>query len=407
LNLPIVIARHYLKQQKGAFSFITKLAIASTALSVAVMLITLAVVAGFEEVITQKLYSFNGHIHIAPFDPTKSVSRTEPPIAFNSDLLFRLKKLPHVHQAFAFAERPVIVQVNGSMEGVLLKGTDASYTLPQQIALSGSGIMFPDSGYSRDIVLSRVTASKLNIKLGDTVQLQFFDAGSMPRVRKARVSALYHTGMQEVDQNFALCDIRLIQRLNNWTLDSINAYQIDLDNADMADTIATLIHYNYISPPLEALTTTENYPGIFDWLRFQKIDSTILLVIMAIVAIINMGAVLVIMIVDRTVMIALLKALGMTFQDTVKVFLSIGAMLGGTGILLGNIITVAFGLAQQHFKLLKLPEATYSMSYVPVKLVWWHLIATDIGCLVLLTVCMWLPALYIRTIQPAKALQFR
>ncbi len=384
-----------------------KLAVLATMLSVTVMILALAISTGFQYIVKEKLYCFNGHVHVSYFDPTRSNTRTAPPIGLDPKLVADMRRLPHVAQVTPFAQRPVIVQSHGHMEGIGLKGVGAAYHFPAGITLAGSPISYPDSGYSRQVLLSERTAAKLDVHAGDTVQLQFIDESAVPRVRRVKVSGLYHSGMEEVDNNFALCDIRLLQRLNNWTADSINAYQLDLDNEAFADTVSNFIHYNLINAPLESNTTVENYPNIFDWLHLQTTNSTVLLIIMAIVSVINIGAVLLILMVDRAAMVGLLKALGMPFTSTVSIFLSVGAIIGATGILLGNILALGLCWLQQHFGLITLPEETYYMKYAPVKVIWWHVVATDVVTLVLFVVCMWLPALYIRTIQPAKVLQFK
>ncbi len=239
------------------------------------------------------------------------------------------------------------------------------------------------------------------------MQLDFFEATGIPRIRRVKVSGIYHSGLDDVDKMFAVCDMRLIQRINNWSADSINGYQVDLDNAKYADTVSNYIHYNLTKPPIEAYTTTENYVFLFDWLAQQSVNSTILLVIMAIVAIINMGAVLVILMVDSAKMIGLLKALGMPFEDTRNIFLGIAGLIGAIGILLGNVFAFTICWLQIHFGFLKLPEEHYFMSTVPIRIIWWQVVVVDIVTLLLCIFCMWLPALYIRRIQPAKVLQFK
>ena len=407
LNLSFFIARRYLVNQKGTFSFIIRLAVLATALSIAVMIIAMAVVTGFEAVIKEKLFNFMGHVHISYFDPSKSNTRTVPPIYMDKKLVASIQGIPHVKRVIPFIQRPVIVQSRGRMEGIGLKGVDKDYHFPPGISLAGKAITYPDSAYSKDILLSERTASRLDVTAGDTVQLEFIDETAVPRVRKVKIAGLYHSGMEDVDKYYAICDIRLLQRLNNWSADSINAYQIDLDNEYYADTVANYIHYNLIKAPLECNTTVENFPAIFDWLNVQNLDCKVLLIIMAIVSIINLAAVLLMLMVDRAAMIGLLKTLGMSFNNTIAVFLNIGAIIGAAGIAAGNIFALALCGIQQKFKIITLPEDTYFMKYAPVKIVWWHIITIDIAALALFVFCMWLPALYIRTIQPAKVLQFK
>lgn len=408
LNLSYFIARRYLVKQKGTFSsFIIRLAIVATALSVAVMIVAMAIVTGFSYTISEKLFSFMGHVHVLPYDETHSNSLTySEPIYYDTALIKRLKTIEHVRAVSPFTERPVIVQCKGQMDGLVLKGVDSNYQLNNGISLTGKKINYADTDYSRQICLSTTTANRLNINLGDTVQLDFIE-NEIPRIRRVRVCGIYHSGMEDVDKRFGICDIRLLQRMNNWTKDSINGIQLDLDNNSYSDSISNYIHYNVIAAPLESYTTTQNYAALFDWLSLQNLNGVILLVIMAIVAIINMGAVLVILMVDRARMVGLLSALGMPFDTLRNIFLSIAGLIGATGILCGNVLGLLVCWAQLKFGIFTLPEEIYYMHYVPVKITWWQIGAIDIITLLLCLLCMLVPALYIRRIQPAKVLQFK
>jgi lipoprotein-releasing system permease protein len=408
LNLPFFIARRYLVKQKGTFSsFIIKLAIVATALSVAVMIVSIAVVTGFNTAITEKLYSFMGHVHVVRFDETRSNALLySEPVHYNRNLADSIRMIPHVAAVSPFVERPVIVQAHGGMEGIALKGVDKDYHFLKGIKVIGQPIDYSDTFYSKQVLLSKTTADRLNVNIGDTVQLDFYENG-VPRIRRVKVCGFYHSGMEEVDKNFGICDIRLLQRIINWPADSVNGYQVDITDAKYADTIASYIHYNLIYAPLEAYTTKENYSAIFDWLQLQNVNGVILLAIMAIVAIINMGAVLLILMVDRAVMIGLLKALGMPYDQTRNIFLGIAGLIGTVGILLGNVLALGLCWLQVHYGLIKLNEDVYYMRYAPIEIVWWQVAVIDVSTLALCIICMWLPALYIRRIQPAKVLQFK
>jgi lipoprotein-releasing system permease protein len=408
LNLPFFIAQRYLVRQKGAFSsFIIRLAVVATALSVAVMILAIAVVMGFKYTITEKLYSFMGHVHVVPFSGGQSPSfGYSEPIHADPALAAAMRRLPHVRSVTPFVTRPVIVQAHGQLEGVQLKGVNKQYSFPEGITTTGSPIDFSDSFYSKQIILSQTTADRLNVAAGDTVQVDFIQNG-IPRIRRVRVAGLYHSGMEEIDKVFGLCDIRLIQRINNWPADSINGYQVDLDDAGFADTVSSYIHLHLINPPVESYTTTENYSFIFDWLELQSVNGRILLAIMAIVSIINMAAVLLILIVDRASMIGLLKALGMPFEGTRNIFLALAALIGTAGIVLGNILALGLCWLQIHFGIFKLPEQTYYMKFVPIRIIWWQVALIDVATLALCVLCMWLPTLYIRRVHPARVLQFK
>jgi lipoprotein-releasing system permease protein len=394
-------------KQKGAFSsFIIKLSIVATALSVTVMIVAMAIMTGFKYSVTDKLYSFMGHIHVIPYDATMSNSVTAKPVYYDPALAADIKRLPHVAAVYPFVQTPVIMLAHGQMEGLILKGVTKDYHFLSGITTTGAAIDYSNTNYAKQILLSKTTADLLNINTGDTVQLDFIQDG-LPRIRRVRVAGLYHSGMVEVDKIFGICDMRLLQRINNWGADSINGYQVDLDDQQFADTVSGFIHYNLTRPPMESYTTKENYAFIFEWLDLQNVNSAILLVIMAVVAIINMGAMLVILMVDRASMIGLLKALGMPFETTRNIFLGIAGLIGAAGILLGNVLALGLCWLQLRFGFLTLPEETYYMRQVPIRIIWWQVGVIDIVTLALCVFCMWLPALYIRRIQPAKVLQFK
>lgn len=407
MHLSSFIARRYLTRQKGTFSFIIRLAVIATSLSTAVMILSLAVATGFKNAIKDKLYSFSGHVHVTYFDPLRSNALTSPPIYYDEKLVKAIRAIPHVTNVLPFAQRPVIIQYNGKMEGVRLKGVNADFRFPPSIKVSGNMVNYADSSYAKQVMLSQRTADLLDVHTGDTVLLQFFQAGSTPRLRKVRVSGTFHSGMEDVDRYYAICDIRLLQRMNNWPADSINAYQVELDNDAFADTVSNFIHYNLIDAPTDSFTTEETNEGLFDWLKLQSMNSLLLLVIMGVVAFINITGVILVLAIDRAAMVGLLKALGMTSGATGRIFIAIGGIICSTGILAGNILALSICWLQRTYGLVKLNEATYFMKYVPVEVVWWHVLLTDILTLLIVVIWLWLPALYIRRIQPAKVLQFK
>jgi len=367
----------------------------------------MAIVTGFNSAITEKLYSFMGHVHIIHYDETNANAPDyKSSVYYNHRLADSIKMIPHVTAVSPFVELPVIIQAHGQLEGIGLKGVNKDYRFSAAINVTGKPIDYSDTFYAKQVILSQTTADRLNVNIGDTIQLSFLQNG-LPRLRKVRVNGIYHSGMEDVDKFFAVCDIRLLQRINNWTADSINGYQVDLDDAKYADTVASFIHYNLINAPLEAYTTTENFSSIFDWLNLVSQNGLILLVIMAVVSIINMGAVLLILMVDRARMIGLLKALGMPFETTRNIFLGVATLIGTIGIVLGNVFALSLCWLQQTFGFLKLQEDAYASKFVPIKIIWWKIGLIDITTLCLCVFCMWLPTLYIRRIQPAKVLQFK
>jgi lipoprotein-releasing system permease protein len=408
MQLSFFIARRYLLRQKGSFSsFIIRLAIIATSLSVAVMVLAVAFITGFKYEIRQKLFSFWGHVHIAPYSVNASNLIAPEPIQYDPNLVRGLSAIPHVVQVAPYAVRPGILQSNGVMEGVKLKGVTGSYHLSAAIPFKGSPIDFSDSSYSRQIVLSQRIADRLDIKAGGQLQLYFIEAGAAPRIRKVTVSGIFHTGMDEIDKEYAICDLRLLQHLNNWEPDDINGYQLDLDQPDLSDTIASTIIDQYAEPPLTAYTMRDIYENIFDWLQLQDVNVRILLIIMGLMAVINIAATLLILMVDRAHLIGLLKAMGMPVTGIRRIFLVMAGLICIPGILLGNLIGLGICLLQQRTGFLTLPESTYYISKVAVSIHWWQVAFIDLATLMLCVLCMWLPSLYIRRIQPARVLQFK
>lgn len=396
-------------KQKGTFSsFIIRLAIVATALSVAVMIVSLAVISGFKYTIRQKLFSFLGHVHVETHNPNRSLSLTLDPLIYDSLLVKQMLQEGHIKQLAIFAARPAIVQAKGQMEGLLLKGVNKDYKYDAAIKFSGNPIHYIDTSYNKQLLLSKTTADKLNINAGDSIQLYFLEPGAnFPRIRKVQVAGFFHTGMEDLDRNYAICDIRLLQRVNNWSPQQISGYQLELDDEYLADSMADHIYQKYLKPPVTTYTIKDIYPNIYDWLDLQDVNARIILLIMAVVAIINLATALVILIVEQSRMVGLLKALGMGFKPMQGIFLYHAGIIAGAGILLGNILALGLCWLQLKTGFIKLSEETYFMKQAPVRIEPLQVIAVDAVTLLLCVLCMLLPTLYIRRIRPAQVLQFK
>jgi lipoprotein-releasing system permease protein len=370
------------------------------------MIMAVAFIGGFKEVIREKLFSFWGEVLVVPFDANGGDIVSAMPVQMDTVLLRNVRGVPEVRAIYPFVLRPGILQSATEMEGVRLKGVTAGQVFPKSISFSGGGIHFGDTGYAQQIILSRTAAARLNVQVGDAVRLYFITGGT-PRIRKLTIAGIYHTGMDEVDRQFVLCDMRLLQRLADWKADEISGYQVELKPGNNSDTVANEIYNRYVEPPMDAQSITRVYAGVFSWLGTQDTNGRILLIIVGIVALINLASTMLILMVDRATMIGLLKALGMAPQSLWALFLSMAGLIGGLGILLGNVLGLGLCLAQQHFGFIHLPEETYNMSTVPVRIIPWQIALLDVGTLVLCILCTALPLLYIRRIQPARVLQFQ
>ncbi len=396
-----------LKQQGRFSAFIVRLAIIATALSVAAMIAAVAMIAGFKHEIKAKLFNFWGEVIVTPFTPSASTIISPDPVTRNTDIEQKILALNGVEQMAPFVARPAILNANGMMEGIQLKGVDDKYDFT---SIHATSLNFADTAYSKEIILSKKTLDRMKVKEGEDILLYFLDEDkSYPRIRKVTVSGTYNTGMEDIDKYYAICDIRLLQRIMQWSKDEVNGYQLSISHGVSPDSVASRIFYNILPEDnrLYPSTMQEAYPAIYDWLNLQDVNALVALIIMAFVAIIDLIAALLILIVEHARMVGVLKTLGMAETDMRKVFLYHAAYIGGIGVLLGNILGLGLCILQQQTGFLTLSEATYYMQYVPIKLVWWHPVAISIVTLVLCILCMWLPTLYIRRILPAKVLQFK
>jgi len=387
--------------------FIIRLAVVATALSVAVMILALSFINGFKHTIREKLFSFWGEILIVPPGADQAGIAPADALTLDSRLLAGVAREKEVRQVAPFVLRPVILQAHGQMEGTQLKGINAAFHFNKDIQFTGRPIQYPQEGYSQDIILSRSTAARLDVQPGDQLLLYFLESGATrPRARKVTVAGLYHTGMEEVDKSFGLCDMRLLQRLANWQPDEISGYQVTTAAGVDVAALSRRIDQQYVARPLRALPVYEVYYGIFSWLQMQDVNALVLLFIVGIVAVINLSATLIILLADRAQMVALLKALGATPQQLRQTFILLGLLVSTLGIVLGNVLGLGLGWLQQRFGFITLPEETYYMHTAPVRIIAWQVVATDVGAFLLCLACLWLPTLYIRRIQPAKVLKF-
>lgn len=371
------------------------------------MIVALAVVGGFNHSIREKLYAFEGHLHIHEF--TNNPARaSNMPLAEDGYLEEKVAAIPHVVQIAPYIKRSGILQYKGKMEGISLKGIPDSFYFSNGITFEGAEIDYSDTAYSKDIQLSQYTAARLDLKVGDRLQLYFLEEGStFPRIRKVRVAGLFHTGMEDMDRYHGLCDIRLLRHINNWDEGAISGYQVTLDDNAYDREVSEKIEQDYLRSPLYSYTMKDTYPYIFSWLDITDQNAVIILTIMAIVAIINLAVALIILIVEQARMVGILKAQGMALNQVRMVFLYYAGLIAGCGIVIGNLVALALGWVQIRTGFITLQESSYSMTRVPFRIVWWHIAVIDVATLLLCIACMLLPTLYLRRVQPARVLHFK
>ena len=374
------------------------------------MIVTLSFVNGFQETVSQKVFSFWGHLRIQYRQPMKANIAEELPVEKNDSLVQAVKLMPQVKSIHPFATKYAILKTTDEMEGVLLKGLDNTYDFKNLSGFlkQGRWVQFPDSSYSREIAISSYTASQLKLKVNDRILIYFVRPDGSMRPDKLTIVGIYKTGIEEYDKTFAIGDIRLIQRLNSWEDFEIGGYELFLHDYERMNEVSDAIYYNDLFPRLwETQTVKEIYPNIFDWLQIQNTNQGILITIMVIIAIINLITCLIILVLERLRMIGILKALGASNWGVQRIFLSHSALITFTGIIIGTLFALGLLYLQIHTGFIRLQEEAYYMDVAAVKIKWWQVAIVCIGTLVVSFLVLLIPSFIVRKIQPVKAIRFR
>jgi lipoprotein-releasing system permease protein len=404
--------------QKSFSRFIIRLSIVATVISVAVMIVTLSLANGFQETVSQKVFSFLGHIRVQEKQPDKAIISEETRIIKNDSLAESIRQNPQVKSIHPFATKYAMLKTKEEMEGLLIKGFDSTYDFNnlKQFIKEGRPVRFNDSAYSQEIMISAYTADQLKLKVNDRILVYFIRPGRDTeeaddlniRARKLTVAGIYKTGIEEYDKTFAIGDIRLIQKLNGWDNNEIGGYEIFLNDYKKIDTVANQIYTLDDFPQTWDTISAKNIsPNIFDWLGMQDNTIALVLVIMIIVAILNLTTSLIVLVLERIRMIGILKSLGAIDWTIQKIFLRHSALITITGIVIGTLLGLGLLWLQQATGFIKLKEEAYYMSTAAVKIVWWQVGAVCAGTLVVCFLVLMLPSVLVRKIQPVKAIQFR
>lgn len=392
--------------QKSAFSRpIVVIAMASIALSLLVMFLSIVILSGFQKEIRDKVIGFGGHIQITAFEENQTL---EPkPISQNQEFLPQLEMMDGVRHIQVFGTKAGIIKTDDQIQGILLKGigSDYDWTFFQDKIREGRPFQVTDSVRTDEIIISRKLCNLLNLSLHDDLRA-WFVSGSHILGRKFTIVGIYETGLEEFDARYILGDIHHIRRLNQWEPDQVGGLEVLIDNFDDIDRIGKDV-YLTIGYDLDASTIKHLYPQIFDWLSLQDINVLIILILMVLVAAITMISTLLILILERTSTIGILKALGMKNKAIRKTFLYQSVFITFIGLFIGNSIGFGLSWLQLKFGLVTLPQESYYMSVVPIHINIWHILILNLSTLLICYLMMLIPSLIVTRISPIKAIRFR
>tara|TARA_Y100001972_G_scaffold128725_1_gene191307 strand:- start:745 stop:1962 length:1218 start_codon:yes stop_codon:yes gene_type:complete len=404
LNLPYFISSRITKNEEGSFSgTITRIAIISIAVALSSLILAFLILGGYENVITSKIYSFSGHVVVSKYTLSNSVEETS--IMVSDSLLEKVKNTEGVDYVQAYSFKYGLLSTKDEVQGVLVKGIDEHFNRTdfEQHLIRGKFPEFPEDNYGTEVAISERISNILQLDVGDEVTIFFVQKPL--RFRKLQITGVYETGLEEIDENVILGDIRLVSRINNWEENQVGGLEVYLEDPnDQAQATETL--FDKVDFDMYVEKVADKYIQIFEWLRMLNRNVLILLVIVLFVACFNMVSILLILILERTQMIGIFKSLGASNALIRRIFLFNGLNLIVKGLLWGNFIGLSFCLAQYYFRFIPLDASNYYVSYVPIALDYGIVILLNVMAVIVVGITLFIPLSLISRIQPVKAIRF-
>ena len=413
MNLPYFIANRLIKGRREGTSFsrpINVIAIVGIAMGLAVMILAVAILTGFKQQIREKVVGFGSHIQIMNFDSNISFETT--PISDTQKFIPKIKKIPGITHIQVFATKAGIIRTDEDIQGVVLKGigSDFDWCYFKSNMVDGSVFTVSDTGRTDKVIISKKIASMLRLKTGDTFAMLFIQ--DPPRMRKFTISGIYETSLEEFDKMYVFCDIGHIKKLNGWKDDQVSGFEVyikDFDELDeMTADVRDEIGYRLAEDETKFKVTNIRirYPQIFDWLNFQDINVIIIILLMLIVAGFNMISGLLILILEKTNMIGVLKSLGADDKTIRRTFLYQAAYLIGKGLFWGNLIGIGLAYIQLKTGIITLDPSSYYIKTVPVNLELIHILLLNAGTMAAIVLMLLVPSQLISRITPVKAIRY-
>ncbi len=405
MNLSYFISKRISGGSQNGFSTtIHKIAVVSIAIGLAASIVAFLIMKGFQETVMDKIYSFSGHISVTKFSMNNSME--QQPMDFKIDLYKNPQDYPYIRHVQEYATKVGVVKADDEALGVVIKGVGERFhrEIFSENLVAGRFLTFSDSGYSNDVVLSKVIATKLRKDVGDDIIVHFFQ--NPPRFRRLKVVGVYETNLSEYfDSRVVLCDIGLIQRLNDWPDSVAGGLEVFVTDPTRVDEAAFALG-DKIDFDLNIERISDRFIQVFEWLGLLSRQVNILLGIIMTVVCVNMISVVLILVMERTQMIGMLKALGGSNGLIRSIFVFNGVRLILKGLALGNILGLGVCFLQDRFKIIKLNPHDYYMSFVPISWHWDIVLALNIITLVLVTIILVIPTMAISRISPIRAIRF-
>lgn len=410
MNLEYFIAKRLVtaKDYKSSISApIIKIAISAIAIGIIMMLVSVATGIGLQQKIRDKVSAFNGQVIISNYDNNNS-EVTLIPISKKQDFYPNFKSVPEVKHIQAIASKAGIIRTENAFEGIIFKGVGADYDWNNiKEYLVEGGLPNFTRELNEEVIISRFLADRLNLKVGDQFNTFFIkeEQGKMPNSRRFKITGIFNSGFQNFDATYIIGDIRHIQRINKWTPDQIGAFEVFVKDFNSIKTTGDQI-YDQTSSNLDTKTIIEKYSYIFDWLQLFDFNIIVILAVMILVATINMVVALLVLILERTQMIGILKALGANNWTVRKIFLYNAFYLIIRGLFWGNLIGISLLLIQQQFGVIHLNPENYYVNVAPVYINWGYVILLNLLTVTVCFLVLLIPSYIITKISPVKAIRF-
>lgn len=416
MNFPLFIARRIYSDHIGDQQKVSKpairIAVAGVAIGLAVMIISVCVVLGFKHTIRDKVVGFGSHIQVANFYTLQS-SAIDQPIAIGDSMINVLKKTEGVKHVQRFAMKQGILKTDNDFLGVMFKGVGPEFdsTFIHKSMVEGSIPHFSDQQSTNRILISKDMASKLRVKAGDRIFAYFIGEGGV-RTRRFTISGVYQTNLAQYDKTTCFCDLYTARKLNAWTDDMVTGAELTVNDFKQLSTTANDIinrvnrTQDKYGNTFSSKTIRELSPQIFSWLDLLDLNVWIILAIMTAVAVVTMISGLLIIILERTTMIGVLKALGARNSTVRHTFLWFAAFIIGKGLLIGDVLALALILLQKFTGFAKLDPQTYYVDVVPVELDWMLIVALNVATMLIALFVLIAPSYLVSHIHPAKSMRY-